>query len=391
MIIPKLAIRNMLGAGAKTWLNAAVLSMAYVTIIWAQGLYNGFDAEVSKTMIDAEYGGGQYWVEGYDPYDPFTIQDAHAVPPAPLQARIDAGKATPILIVQGTVYPGGRILPILLKGIEPGQSLLSIPTGALGTSGADIPALVGSRMAKTGGLAAGDTVTVRWRDARGAFDAQDLQIVAVMKTIAQSIDEGQVWLPIATLREMAAMPGQATIVVAAKDSAPTAAVPGWSFQSLGVLLKDIKDIVKGKTVGASVLYAILLFLAALAILNTQLLSIWRRRKEIGTMMALGVTRGRVIGLFTFEGTLNGVFAAIVGALWGIPLLAYFAVHGLSFGANQGDSFGIAMSDKMYPAYSAALVLGTTVLVFLITTIISYLPARKIGKLKPTDALQGRMT
>lgn len=169
MIIPKLAIRNMLGAGAKTWLNGAVLSMAYVTIIWAQGLYNGFDAEVSKTMIAAEYGGGQYWVEGYDPYDPFTIQDTHAVPAAPLQARIDEGRATPILIVQGTLYPGGRILPVLLKGIDPGQTLLSIPSGVLGRSDADLPALIGSRMAEAGGLAVGDTVTVRWRDARGAL------------------------------------------------------------------------------------------------------------------------------------------------------------------------------------------------------------------------------
>jgi len=391
MIIPKLAVRNMLGAGAKTWLNAAVLSIAYVAIIWAQGLYNGFGAEMSRTMIDAEYGGGQYWVEGYDPYDPFTLTDAHAVPAAPLQARIDAGQATPILIVQGTLYPGGRIVPVLIKGIDPGQTQLSFPTGVLGASGDDIPALIGSRMAKASGLAAGDTVTVRWRDARGAFDARDLEIVDIMKTIAQTIDEGQVWLPLATLREMADMPGEATIVVAAKGAPPIGAVPGWPFQGLDVLLKGIRDIIKSKTVGASILYLMLLFLAALAILNTQLLSIWRRRKEIGTMMAMGVTRGRVIGLFTFEGALNAVFAAIVGAVWGIPLLAYFATHGYSLGANQGDNFGLAISDKMYPVYSAALVLGTTVLVFLITTVVSYLPSRKIAKLKPTDALQGRMS
>ena len=69
MIIPKLAFRNMWAAGAKTWLNAAVLSMAYVTIIWSQGLYIGMDTEVSRAMIDAEYGGGQYWEEKYDPFE----------------------------------------------------------------------------------------------------------------------------------------------------------------------------------------------------------------------------------------------------------------------------------------------------------------------------------
>jgi len=42
-------------------------------------------------------------------------------------------------------------------------------------------------------------------------------------------------------------------------------------------------------------------------------------------------------------------------------------------------------------YSAGLVAATTFLVLVITTIVSYLPTRKIAKLKPTDALRGRMS
>ena len=48
MIIPKLALRNMMGAGIKTWLNAAVLSMAFVVIIGAQGLYDGLGRATSR-------------------------------------------------------------------------------------------------------------------------------------------------------------------------------------------------------------------------------------------------------------------------------------------------------------------------------------------------------
>ena len=108
MIIPKLAVRNMIGAGAKTWLNAAVLSMAFVVIIGVQGLYDGLDREASRAKTDAEYGGGQYWVNGYDPFDPFTIVDAHAPVPEALQAAIGAGKAAAVLLIQGTLYPEGK-------------------------------------------------------------------------------------------------------------------------------------------------------------------------------------------------------------------------------------------------------------------------------------------
>lgn len=391
MIIPKLALRNMLGAGIKTWLNAAVLSMAFVAILMGQGFYNGFDADISRTMIGAAYGGGQYWVQGYDPFDPFSLQDSHAPVPPALAGLIEGGRATPLLLVQGAIYPNGRIRSVVLKGIDPGQKILDIPSASLAAEEAVRPALIGSRMAEATGLRQGDTVTIRWRDAAGTFDARDITIVEVMRTSVQSIDEGQIWMPLETLLAMAGIPGKATLVTLAQGVRAPGALPGWEFKGLDFLLKDIKDLIKGKTIGASIFYVILMFLAMLAVFDTQLLSIWKRRREIGMMMALGITRGRVVTLFTFEGGLNGVFAVLLGALWGIPFLSYFADHGIAISGKQADSFGFAIDTGLYPVYGAGLILGTTVLVLVVTVIVSYLPARKISRLKPTDALRGRMS
>ncbi len=58
MIIPKLSVRNILGAGTKTWLNAVVLSLAFVTIIWGQSLFRGIDEEGSRAMIDCRSAAG---------------------------------------------------------------------------------------------------------------------------------------------------------------------------------------------------------------------------------------------------------------------------------------------------------------------------------------------
>jgi ABC-type lipoprotein release transport system permease subunit len=56
-----------------------------------------------------------------------------------------------------------------------------------------------------------------------------------------------------------------------------------------------------------------------------------------------------------------------------------------------DSYGFAIGEKLFPVYSVGLVVATTLLVLAITTIVSFLPTRKIAKLKPTDALRGRMS
>ena len=73
MIIPKLAMRNILGAGLRTWLDVFVLSFAFVAIIWTQGLYVGMGEQIVHAMVEAEIGGGQYWHKHYDPYDPLSL------------------------------------------------------------------------------------------------------------------------------------------------------------------------------------------------------------------------------------------------------------------------------------------------------------------------------
>jgi putative ABC transport system permease protein len=390
MVIPKLALRNLLGAGLRTWLNVVVLSFSFVAIIWTQGLYQGMSDQIEQSTVDVEYGGGQYWYKGYDPYDPLSIQEAHGKIPAALHSLLVKNEATPILIRQGTIYPNGRISPILLKGIDRKQNILSIPSHILQVDDDFIPALIGSRMAMNNGLKTGDLVTVQWRDVHGTFDARDARIVEIMKTNVQDIDNGQMWIPLDLLQKMSAIPNEATLVVLKKSVSPPQEITDWTFKSLDYLLQDVRALVRQKTIGASILYFVLLLLAMLAIFDTQVLSIFRRRKEMGTMMALGMTRIKIIELFTVEGATHAVLAALVAALYGIPLLTYSAAKGLALPAST-DSYGIAIGQKLFPTYSAGLVIGTTLLVLIVTTIVSFLPTRRIARLKPTDALRGKLS
>ena len=111
---------------------------------------------------------------------------------------------------------------------------------------------------------------------------------------------------------------------------------------------------------------------------------------MGTMMALGFTRSKVIQLFTLEGAMHSVLAAIIAAIYGIPFLVWFSKTGWAL-PEATEDFGFALGEKLFPVYSVGLVLGTIVLVLMVTTIVSFLPTRKIAKLKPTDALRGKMS
>ena len=131
-----------------------------------------------------------------------------------------------------------------------------------------------------------------------------------------------------------------------------------------------------------------LLLAMLAIFDTQLLSVFRRQREIGTMVALGMTPRQVVWHFTLEGTLNSLLAFVVGAIWGIPLILYMVYKGVSFNMDANE-LGIAMADTMYATVTPALVIGTMIFILIVTAFVSYLPARKIAKMNPTDAIRGK--
>jgi len=306
-----------------------------------------------------------------------------------MEEEIYSDKLTPILITQATIYPQGRMQSVLLKGIKPDQKILKIPTEKLAVISPEIPVMIGTRMAESTKLNVDDLVTIRWRDANEVFDAAEARIVGLFKTNVPMIDNGQMWLPLDRLQQMMQMPGEATIAVLKPGSSLNTNISGWTFTSQNTLLSDIDQTIEQKQIGGSIIYIILLLLAMLAIFDTQILSIFRRQKEIGTQIALGMTRSQVIRLFTLEGAMHSILAAGVAAIYGIPLLSLQAIHGITMPENT-DEYGMAIAEKIFPIYSLGLIITTTVAIFIVATIVSFIPARKIAQMNPTDAIRGKI-
>lgn len=389
MLALKLAYRNLMGAKLRTWLNMIVLSMAFLVIIWNKGLLNGWDQQARRDTIDWEIGGGVYWQENYDPYDPYTIEDSHGRMSDVTLNAVEDGKLTPILIAQASIYPEGRVQSVSMRGIDPAQALLDLPANKLSGDNSSVPAMIGQRAARNFKLNVGDYVTVRWRDVNGTFDAKEMQIVHIFKTNVSTIDARVVWVPLADLQEMMQMPTETTLLVTSQEAGFQGSIPGWIFKDHYFLLTEIREMIEMKSVGGQVMFLILMSLAMLAIFDTQVLSIFRRQKEIGTHIALGMTQRQVVALFTIEGAMHAVLAAILAALYGFPLLYLQAKSGWSMPEGT-DDFGMTIADIVYPSYSLGLVVGTTLIVLITTTIVSYLPARRISKMNPTDAIRGKI-
>ncbi|MBN1423129.1 FtsX-like permease family protein [Candidatus Fermentibacteria bacterium] len=385
----RLAVRNLIGAGLRTWLNALVLSFSFVVIIWLKGIMVGWDHQAKNDMTDYEIGGGQYWHHLYDPYDPLSLSDSHAPVPSHVKDEIQAGDMEPVLVVPGHIFPRGRMQSVVIKGINPAQTIWKLPTGELDADTDAIPAMIGAVMANGTRLGQGDRVMIRWRDTNGTFDAAQILITAVFSSNVPSAEAGQVYVPLERLRKMAVMHDQATILTFRDGRSQRPEIEGWILKTKAELTRQVDDMIKAKTVGQSIFYGVLLLLAMLAIFDTQVLSIFRRQKEIGTYIALGYTRKEVVGLFTVEGAMHAVLAAFVATLYGLPFLAWQAKAGWTI-PMEASEFGMAMAQTLYPVYTVGLVVSTALLVTLATAVVSYVPSRRIARMNPTDALRGKL-
>jgi len=387
-MIFRLAWKNIIGAGFRTWLNVFILSICYFAIIAVQGMFLGWQEEASQKIKLWDIAEGQYWQKDFDPYDPFTWHKSHAKIPDKIMEKNAKEKAVPVLLTWVTAYPHGRMRNVMLKGINPEQNLLILPSEYLKEKSDYIPAIMGKRTAESLKLQTGDYLTLRWKDQHGTFDATDILVRHIFKTTVLSVDSNQIWIALDQLQDMLDLPDEATLISIA-DAKKIQSFSDWEFKDTDYLLRDVKSMIEAKTIGSTIFYILLLFMAMIAIFDSQILSIFRRRKEIGTLMALGLTRSQVIRLFTLEGSLHAILAIGIGAIYGIPILNQLEKRGITFGMEAGE-FGISgLSDRLYPIYGFKLVLITILLVLITTIIVSFIPARKITKLKPTDVLKGK--
>jgi len=395
----KLAYKNIRGNGWRSLINMIILAIVLTGMIWMQSMYRSWINLAEKQIIDWEVVKGHYQHKNYEPYDLYSWEKSLAPIPETMKEAIAANKAVPILLSPATIYPQGRSTPVLVKGIEPTQSTMKIPAIELksangnshpGTAGTFLPAMIGTSMARSSRLKEGDVLSLRLRNIHGAFDAADIIITHIMKSPVPSLDVGTVWMDIAHLQELKDAPGFASLIVIGEEELGRKQFSEFKYMSPKDLLADFARIKETESSQQVIMFVILIFLAMIAIFDTQVLAVFKRRKEIGTLIALGMTKKEIISLFTLEGVLYSLFAIVLTAILGFPLFYYYAVVGFAMpeGFEGFEMAGLSEPIKFY--YDPMVVIGCILLLVGFTALFSWIPVSRIARLKATDALRGKL-
>lgn len=134
--------------------------------------------------------------------------------------------------------------------------------------------------------------------------------------------------------------------------------------------------------------AIILFALAFGLVNTMLMTVFERVRELGMLMAVGMNRKRVFGMIMFETTFLTFLGAIGGMLLGFMTIRFFGHTGIDLSAVGGDSLSeFGYPSTVYPQIEASFFMMLSLMVVITAFLTSIYPALKALRLKPAEAVK----
>lgn len=135
------------------------------------------------------------------------------------------------------------------------------------------------------------------------------------------------------------------------------------------------------------LIVIILFALIFGIINTMLMVIMERKKELGMLMSVGMNKTRVFKMILFETSMLALVGAGIGLLSSIGLIGWLSHVGINLGFWAEGLEAVGYSAFVYPYVSGGYYLNITILTLFTAIIASIWPTRKALKLNPAEAVR----
>jgi ABC-type lipoprotein release transport system permease subunit len=306
--------------------------------------------------------------------------------------------------VYGIIASAGYSSNINLIGILPGPeektTLLKsrLSSGDYLNTEVRNPIILGERLAKKLNVKPGNKVVLGFEGKAGELISSTFRITGLYSTTQARDEETLVYADLADVTRLAGIEGQYNkIVIKLKDPdklAPYLASLKARFGSPDVLIQDWREAnadlqLLSDWIDQMDLIVTIIVLIALAfgIVNTMLMSILERYKELGILMAIGMNRLRVFTMIVLETTYLSILGGAIGMVIGFVTISALNYKGINLSLFSEGLAGWGFSEVVYPTLKPKVYVLITVLVILTAVVASIYPAVKALTLKPNEAIR----
>ncbi len=411
-----LAFRNLGRNRRRTILSLSTIVVACVTGLFMLSLITGMKADMKKNILGYYTGSVRIRHGEYDAYDYLNPLHLYVEDAKTLQARL--GGIEGVTGSVGRISTGGKIYltsgeedeaPAHLNGFAlgmdfPAEEAVIGPEGLLieGTlpQMGSREAAVGTGLAAKAGLKPGDQFTFMTLTAGRAANAMTFTVTGLLHFPMGAMGKTHFLIPLDTMQYFLRMPGGVQEILVMTEDPENALVQEQALESLLSFREEYNylSLTYWKRYGqfypmmgvASLTYNVMvlffLILGATLIINTTMMVIYERYREIGILGALGMKPKELVRLFFLEGLWAGLISAGAGLVLGSLLVLVMEKTGINFGAAY-DNMNMEVSSVIYPQLTLVNVLLMGVYTVGITALVTLIPARRAAVIEPDQAIR----
>jgi len=408
----RLAWRNLGRNRRRTALALGAIALAQTAVLTMDGMMNGMGDSILDSLTGPMMGHVQVhapdWREERAPdlVIEHVEETLSAVRGFEGVAQAHARIYAPALVARDVDGHAAMIVGVdVAREVEPGGLLDGLPE-----EGRPGPrrALVGSALAREAGISVGDELAIFGGAADGSIANDLVTVTGILRTPLDQINRMGVIVPLASAQEIFVMPDQAHEITI-RSTGPPDAAPAFAERLSGLPAVASQEVLPWQELapefaqllgifgfyGLAVLF-IVFIAAAAGVANTMLMATFERRRELGMLLALGTTPGRLVRILLTEAVILGLLGVTIGSLMGAGIVHYWGEVGLdptNLGGAEGSRadiamYGLSFSGAMYP-YLRTFDYVPGFLGVLVVSILAALgPAIATARLEPVQAMRG---
>lgn len=405
MPVLSMAWRNLLRHKGRTALTALMLAMAVSMSMMMLCLTAGSQAQMREVLVTGTLGHVQVvdpdW-PGRRPMDQ-AVSDVDA-----LVGRLAAlpGVTGVAARVYGPALLGGdeRTTGVQIIGLVPEREAEFRPFLRQMVAGRwlDGPGQVvlGEALADSLAVKPGDQVVAVTQSADGSMGNALYEVAGTIRTGSPMVDRSGAMLPLADAQALLALDGRAheiTVLGASDEDETVDALKAAVLPAApDLLVRTWYEVDPGtaslfgiQSIALSIFVSLFMAIAAVGVVNTLLMSVLERTRELGVLRALGVRPGMLVSLVTSEAMMIAALSVLGGGLVGLLVDAWLVLEGidLTVGGKGMQSATVQFEAVLYGQFTAWGILFPIAAVFFFTLLASLWPAWRVARLEPLDAIR----
>lgn len=259
------------------------------------------------------------------------------------------------------------------------------------------PILISRKTAEKLKLKLNSKLVITFTENDSTFSGGAFRVCGIYKTYSSVFDEMNVFIRQSDLKKISSLPDNishetAIRIPVAEDLEPVKNMILEKYPGLSVLTwKESQGYlaILSEMMDKMIYIFLIIILLALgfAIVNTMLMVVLERIKEVGMLMAVGMSRFRVFKMIMYETIFLSVAGGVIGMLISAGLLKYMGKDGIYWKGVEKAFEQFGYSSHIYPSLEPDFYFVLSFLIILTGILASIYPARKATRLNPVEALR----